>query len=877
MKRSPLWARVLLRSLAPRDEVDTVLGDLEERRYTVFETLDMAVALVRGRLSSLIKGSGTLQDYKLGLRMLVKYPGLTVAGGLALAMAIAIGAAWYDFMGDFFRPRLPFPDGDRIVEVEMRNAAAGEDERRIAYDLAGWRGDARSIELLGAYRTLERNLILGNGRPEPIIVAETTASMFQLTRVPPLLGRHLIEADEQPGAEPVVVLGYHVWAHRFAGRTDVIGRPIQLGRAKPTIVGVMPEGYAFPVNHRMWMPLQLTTAGHAPLDGPAIRVFGRVAPGYTQAQANAEITTLTERMASASPGTHEHLRPRVLAWGGQSPGDRSLLEIIITFLPVFLVLVVACANVGTLIYARTATRDAEISMRYALGATRDRIVAQLFVEALVLASVAAVAGLTAAHFALKWGITAYYVGGGASLPFWLNPGLKLSTVIFAAGLTVVGAAILGVLPALKATGRNAHVQLKNVGTGGSTLRFGAVWTTAMIAQVALTVICIPPAMGGAEEAWRDRVIRSRFPAQQYLAVALDVDREASQAGGDEPGQVFAERFIRTYAELERRIAEQSSVIGITYGDRLPGMGIAVHSVEVEVTPATPPVLVQTVWSADVGPGYFQTFDVPFVTGRDFHDGDRSPAARAVLVNENFARLHLGGANPVGKRVRFTSREAVLDGKPSVPGPWFEIVGMVRDVGMQPTDRGEAPFIYRPATLTTAGPLVMAIRTTGDPVALAPRVRAIAAEVDPGLRLGDVRSLEDLAWEQDLPHAVLASTVAGVVTLGMCLSAAGIFALMSVTVARRTREIGLRAALGATRTRILGEIFRRALVLIGSGVVAGNAVMLLLVYLSDEVTIGMVGDALLITSGVMLTVGLLACVEPARRALRINPTSALKEA
>jgi putative ABC transport system permease protein len=861
----------------PRRDVDAVLGDLEERRFTVVETLDMAAALVRGRWFAFIQGSGTLHDYKLGLRMLVKYPGLTIAGGLALAIAIAVGAGWYDFMGDFWRPRLPFPDGDRIVEVEMRNSASGDDERRIAHDLAGWRRDARSIHLLGAYRTIERNLILGNAAPEPVTVAETTAALFGLTGVPPLLGRHLLEADEQPGAAPVVVLGFHVWQRRFDGRADVVGKTIQLGRVTTTVVGVMPEGYTFPVNHRMWLPLHLGISGIAPLEGPAIRVFGRVAPGYTQAQTNAELTTLTERVVSASPQTHEHLRPRVLAWGGQSPGDRSILEISVTYLPVVFVLLIACANVGTLIYARTATRDAEISMRYALGATRDRIIGQLFVEALVLASVSAVVGLTAANYALKWGLSAYYAGAGGSLPFWLNPGLKMSTMIFAAGLTVVAAGILGVLPALKATGKQVQAQLKSVGTGGATLRFGAVWTTAMIGQVALTVILLPPAMGISEESWRDRVIRSRFPAEQFLAVRLDVDRDASPAAGDEPAPVFAERFSRTYAELERRIAADPAVAGITYGDRLPGMGIAIRSAEVEATPGAPPVAVMTAWTAAVGPKYFQTFDVPIVAGRDFHDGDRAPAARTVLVNENFARLHFGGASPVGKRLRFAAVRDRANATAQAPEPWFEVVGMVRDVGMQPTDRGEAPFIFLPATLATARPVVMGIRMNGDPAALAQRVRTIAGDVDPALRLGEVRSLEDLAWEQDVPQAVAASTIVGIVTLGLFLSAAGIFALMSVNVSRRTREIGLRAALGATRPRILNEILRRAIVLIGSGVAAGNAVILLFVYLSEEATFAMVDEALVTTSAVMLTVGLLACVAPALRALRIQPIDALREA
>ena len=364
-------------------------------------------------------------------------------------------------------------------------------------------------------------------------------------------------------------------------------------------------------------------------------------------------------------------------------------------------------------------------------------------------------GLTAAHYALKWGLTAYYAGAGTGVPFWVSPGLKMSTVIFAAGLTVIAAAILGVLPALKATGKDVQTQLRSVGSGGSTLRFGAVWTTVMIAQVALTVICLPPAMGVSEEAWRDRVIRSRFPAEQYLAVRLDVDRDVVGDGGRRTRAAFAERFTHTYSELERRIAEEPSSSAITYGDRLPGMGIAVRSAEVEASPGAPPVPVGTAWTAAVGPKYFETFDVP-AGGRPRLPRRRSRGFGAHRAGQReFARVHLEGVNPVGKRLRFTSA-GPSEANATTPGtePWLEIVGMVRDIGMQPTDRGEAPFIFRAATLATARPVVMGIRITGDPAALAQRVRTIALEVDPALRLGDVRSLEDLAWEQEFQRQSL---------------------------------------------------------------------------------------------------------------------------
>jgi len=841
--------------------LDAVRAGLGERKYQRHKRRYL-------RQGGAVRMGISWLDVKLGLRMLARFPGLAIAGGLALAITIGVGGGWYDLAGDFWRPTMPFPGGDRIVEIEMRDSAANQEERRILHDFLTWRRDAQSVGELGAFRTQQRNLALGNERPEPVTVAEITASAFRLTNVPPLMGRPLLESDERPGAPPVVLLGYSVWQGRFAGRTDIVGQIVRLGATNATVVGVMPEGYAFPINHRLWTPLQLRASGYGPLEGAGIRVFARVAEGATQAQANAELATLNERLVATSPATHQHLRPRVLAWGGESPGDRSWLELAITHLPIVLVLLIACANVGTLLYARTSTRDAEIAIRFALGAGRARIVSQLFVEALVLASIAAVVGLLAANFAVKWGLSAYYSGQNDAMPFWIRPGLKFTTVLYAAGLTFIGAALLSVLPALKITGAHAQAKLKNLGAGGSTLRFGWMWTSVMIFQVALTVVCIPPAMGIAHEAFRDRQIRERFPAEEYLAARVALDLDPSVSADDD--SAAANRLDRVYRELARRVAQEPGVTAVTFADRLPGMGVAVRRAEVEAAPNAAPVSIENLWTAAVGPQFFETFRVPLVAGRDFHDGDRAAGSVAVIVNEAFARRFTGG-NPIGKRVRFASPD------PAKPQPWLEIVGMVRDVGMTPTDLGEAPYLFRAVTPSTSSPLVMGIRVAGDPAAMIPRLRSLALELDFGLRLDEMRSLDDLAWRQETPGMVAAGAIATVVALGLFLSSAGIFSLMSVSVSRRTREIGLRAALGATQSRLIAGIFSKALVLIGSGIAAGNAVLLLIVTLSDEVGFEDVWGALLSTSAVMLTVGLLACIEPARRALRIHPTDALKEA
>jgi predicted permease len=630
-----------------------------------------------------------------------------------------------------------------------------------------------------------------------------------------------------------------------------------------TIVGVMPQGFAFPVNHRLWIPLQLQPAGYAPFEGPSVQVFGRLAPGVTMEQANAEIRALTERIAAASPQTHQHLRPRVLAYAAEF--DRTWIELSLTHLPIVLVLIVACTSVGTLIYARTATRDAEIATRYALGASRRRIIGQLFIEALVLSSIAAIVGLAVANWVLEWGFNVYLAGDYVP-PFWIEPGLGASTVIYAAVLTITGAAILGILPGIKATGVNVQAQLRNLGSGGSTLQFGRVWTAAMILQVALTVICIPVAMEIAEEALRDRGIRSRFPSEQYLAARIAMDRETAVPGGD--AAALRGRLEQTYQELVSRLAREPGVVAVTFGDRLPGMSPFVRDAEVERPAGGAPFSID-LWTSSVGPGYFEAFGKKMVAGRAFHDGDRAESASTALVNEAFARRY--GANPIGRRVRFLGED------PAKPGPWLEIVGIVEDEGMTPTDHGEAPYVYRAVSAATASPMVIGLRTTVDAASLAPRLRSLAVNLDPGLRIEEMRTLDDFVWREEAPNLIFTGGGAAAVGLGLLLSAVAIFSLMSVTVARRTREIGLRSALGASPGALLGGLFRRVFVLIATGIAAGNLPIILLAMLSDDLDLFNIAHAVLITPAMILTAGLLACVGPARRALRISPSDALRDA
>jgi putative ABC transport system permease protein len=831
--------------------------------------------------------SGISLDVKLGGRMLRKYPGLTLAGGLALAIAIGIGAGWYDVTSKFLAPTIPLPEGDRLVSMETHNILTNEPEPRVVRDFLEWRHELRTIEGLGAYRTNTRSLTVDNAVPERIRVAELTAGAFRTARVAPVLGRALLDSDGVPGAPSVILLGYDVWQRSFGGRHDVVGSVVKLGNTPATVIGVMPDGFGYPVNHDAWAPLPLR-ALYGALEGGPISVIGRLAPGVTREQADAELRVLGERAAAALPATHVHLRPRVIRLG-EAPDFSDIAQIAMTNLPGLLVLILACMNVGTLVYARTATREGEIAVRSALGASRARVIGQLFVEALVLASVPTAVGLIAADWAVTWVIGNFNQSTGG-VPFWITPGLRLSTILYAGSLAVGSAAMLSLVPALKVTRARVQPHLANVGTGGATLRFGRVWTTAMIAQVALTAMAIPGAFESASQALRNMGIRAEFPSREYLVARLELDRPSSE----EAASAFADRQARTYGELERRIAQEPGVVAVTFAEMAPGTLPRGRGARVEATPGGA-VYDERFHTAGVGPGFFEAFDRPIVAGRPFHEGDRSPAARTIIVNETFARnflRHAGTGSPIGARLRYpasTERSDAAQMEQSAAAEasadkWFEIVGVVRDFGVTPDDEGnEQPYVFHAASRGTASPLVMSVRMRGNPAPLVARLPAIAAGVNAGLSVQDAQPLDESIRERDASVLAQAGAVAGVTALVLLMSAMGIFSLMSVSVSRRTREIGLRAALGANPRHLLAEILSRAFVLMGSGITAGGALLLLFVALGGGPTGRSADDVVLfagylaVTAAVMLTACLLACIEPARRALRINPIDALRDA
>jgi putative ABC transport system permease protein len=823
-------------------------------------------------------------DVKLGIRIFIKHPGLALVGVFGIAVAIAIAAGGFSVIyRNFLAPSLPFEEGDRIVSIQIWDSAANKPELRILHDYQVWRKGLKSIQEIGAFRTITPNLTARGAQPESVSVALMSASGFRVTRVRPLLGRYLVDEDEREGAASVIVIGENVWRNRFGSDPAVLGQTIQLGSTPFSIVGVMPDGFAFPINHRFWAPLRTGSTSAEPLSGPDLTVFGKLAPGATLESARAELAAITRTTALSFPEIYAQLRPQLKPYASpivgsfetQNPTDLS--ELLMMNLPAAMVLVLVCLNVGILVYTRTAMRQGEISIRTALGASRRRIVAQLFVEALVLSVAGAVLGIVIAALALLQ-ITAATQQIALELPFWISLRLSPVAVLYAGLLSVVAAAIVGIVPALKATRRGVQAGARIIGADGSGMRFGGTWTLLVVAQVGFAVTLLPAAVFNAWDNIRAEFADPGFAAEEFLTAQLGMD-DMQRTDRAAPGTAeFSRRYASRLAELKRRLEAEPRVSSTTFSMSIPGdepnalldaQGLAVTArLKVRFN--------------RVDLNFFRALGVPMLAGRGFEPADVAPTAEpresgVVVVNQSFAQQIFGG-DALGRRIRYADRSRGDAPENAESGRWYEIVGIVRDFpdGVSPGMLESPLRLYHPVAAGQVLPVTMAIRVRGgDPSTFARRLSDITAAVDPDLHLRSILSLHDALrkeqWIRRLESAMLGSVSMSV----LLLSSAGIYALMSFAVSQRRKEIGIRIALGADRRRIIASIFSRALGQLAAGAGLGVAAAAAL----EKGNHLMRGHGAVVLPAValfMMAVGFVAALGPARRGLRIEPTEALKE-
>lgn len=821
-------------------------------------------------------------DLRLGWRALRRYPLLNLVTGVAIAFAIAVAAVVNEAVTQVLDPRLPLPEGSRLVGVRLWNAASSEEVRRSLHYHDRWRGTLRTVTELGAFTEGLRSLGDRPGGASPVSSAVVTASAFRVARVAPQLGRAFTEADERPGAPPVMILAHHVWRERFAGDPHIVGRSLRLGGEPHTVIGVMPAGFRFPIRHELWTPLRAAPAGYEPGEGPPVRLLGRLAPGATLDDARRELELSGTRSARDLPPAWAQVRPRVMPYADLVMGLDAERYAAFWSVRLFtvLLLLLASANVALLVFARAATRDGEIVVRTALGATRGRIVAQLFAESLVVCAIAGAVGLAVADLGLGWA-QRVVMAEVLRTPFWFRDSLSASTVAYGVALAVLAAAIAGALPGAKVT-RALAGRLRAAGTGGGGLRLGRGWGVVIAAQVTVAVLFPVTTYFFLRDLSAYRSLDLGYAAEEYVVARLgvDVSGEASPASDG----ARAARAAAIYRTLRQRVAEQPGVVAVTFADRVPGSWHPRVRVEVDAGGAAMPdsIARKSLSVASVDADYFAALGAGVRAGRGFRPADLRAASGVVVVNESFVRHYARGRDPVGWRLRYPNPEAPEEPRrpDQRPGPWYEIVGVVPDLAMHSGGRDPRPHVgaglYHVAEPGTRPPVHVAVRVRGRNEAFVSRLYLAAASVDPSLRVEAAFPAHRITeHEQRLAITLLRLSVA-LGAMALLVSVAAIYAVTAFDVGRRTREIGVRVALGSGRRRIVGAVLARPLAQVGAGVLVGTVLTLLFVSSDhDHRLTPAVAAAVLAYDALMLAVCMLGCAAPARRALRVDPMQVLK--
>jgi len=886
--------RTLVRAVLHRDDVESEIHEEFEHHIAM-----RAADLVRSGLSEdraahqarrefghvdthraearLSRGLQTLDqvrfswlDVKLALRMLVKHPLLSLAAVFALGVGIPVGIAPAHLANAVEAP-LPGDKGRRVRAIRLWNPATSSVDVTSYEDFAFWKATLQSFSMMAAFRTSSYNVGSEDRSAASVPGTELSPAAFPMLHAIPQLGRALNATDAEPTAPAVVVLGHSLWESRFGSDPSVLGRSVRIGREMRTVVGVMPAGFRFPANEQLWLPLpsQSTAAGGAL---SPVRIIGRLADGISAEQAQVELSARGLSPAADEPKARARLRPEVVPFGllylGLPRGGfESLLEYRFVQLLSIVLLLVACANVAMLIFARTATRFREMAVRTALGASRARIISQIFVEALVLAMVAAGVGV----FAIGWGlqhVNLAAIAGQTALPYWLSLDITAGDLTRALLFAAISATVAGVVPAIRITGKAVHQHMRET----SGVRFGRVTGALIVADIAISVAAIGFALAIADRSTVGESDRfAGIPAAEYLAVQFRMPDDGRASDGARRDLV--ERTAAEQRALVASLRAEPGISGVAVGSALPRMEHRSVPFEVDGEDRSPDAPPQWVRTAQVDVGFFEALAHHVVAGRDFTRTDVDSGRRTAIVNTAFVAHALAGKDFTGRRVRFPARKGA-------DAAWYEIVGVVEHLGVNMVNADKGAAVYLPAAPGSINPMWIGIHTSAAPSSVAPRVREIMNTVAPDLVMGDVKVLNEVHqgdWYLIVGVAVGLAILVGVLVV---LATSGIYAMLTLSVSERTREIGIRTALGAQSHSVVLMILKRSLMQVGIGAILGLPIAARVVHLTVGATLGQsplmsVSMAMGLAASLVLTVGVIACTIPARRILAVDASEAMR--
>jgi putative ABC transport system permease protein len=806
-----------------------------------------------------------VQDLRFGMRSLLRTPGFTLVAVITLALGIGANTAIFSVVNAVLLRPLAYKNPDRLVTI-LHDSSSPVAVANY-YD---WRDQSHSFEAMAAADYWGSNLT-GSDPPEHLLGLRVTQNLFPMLGVEPMLGRTFVPGEDGKGREHEVVLSYSLWQRRFDGDAKVLGKSMILDGEAYTVVGVMPPEFKFApfwaTHAELWAPNVLSER-RAMRSGNSLRVFARLKPGSTLEQARAEIAAITGRLERQYPGTNRGVTVTPLKEKVVGRVETSLLMLLGAC---GFVLLIACANVAHMLLARTSDRQKEIAVRTALGAGRARIVGQFLTENLLLA----VAGASAGFVLALWGVRGLVALSPPNIPRLETVALDGHAALFLLGITVLTAAIFGLAPAMRSAVGNLNDALKQGGRGGSDgIGRGRLRSFLVASEFALAFMLLIGA---------GLMIRSFFALQSenpgfnphnILSMVVSV-AGTSEA---EPG-----RRAGFYRDLLMRVRALPGVESVGAINHLPLAGdLWGWPFRIEERPIPPPGEGPGAVYRLVMPGYFQTMRLPLVSGRDITEQDDSRAPGVVIINEQTARTYWPGQNPIGKRI-------TMDTGSSKAPEWLTIIGVAANAKQSDWARKiPDPEVYLAAQqnrdfMGSPGShfsyITLVVRTAGDPAALAPAVKRTVWSFDHNLPISQVTTMDQVVADVNAQPRFEMSLLGVFGAVALLLAAVGIYGVLSYSVSRRTREIGIRMSLGASRSEVLGMVVKQGMAQALCGSAVGVAGALLLSRLMAKMLFGVkpADPATFVGVGVLLGMAsLVATFVPARRATRIDPTVALRE-
>jgi len=785
------------------------------------------------------------QDLLFGARMLLKRPGFTAVAVVTLALGIGANTAMFSVVNAVLLRPLPFTEPDRLTLLAPEGVGnfAAPDFRDVSTQ-------NRSFERVGAYSDATFNLA-GASEPERVNGARVSAGLLPTLGVRPQYGRNLTEEEEREGGARVVLLGHGLWQRQFGADPGVVGRAVRLDEQSYTVIGVLPPGLNFPQDKELFVPLTLTAFDLNNYQGFFLKLIARLKPGVPRPHADAELATIIKPGASGprfrsvrALGLHEAL-----------VGDVRKMMLVLMGAVGFVALI-ACANLANLLLTAAARRQKEIAVRLSLGASRSRVVRQFLTESLLLAGLGGIAGLSLAYWGMKL--------AGALLPSAVprigEIGVDGRVLGFTCALTVVTGLLFGVLPALRAS-QTALTEALKAGSRslGGSLGSQRLRAALVVSQVALTVVLLT----GAGLLIKSFVLLQQTPLgfrpERLLTARIALPRSAYST--PQQRQSFAQRLLEEVSG-QSGMQEAALTSSLPFATGNPGFVIFMNGQE-EVRPGMP-----TANFRSVSPDYFRVMGIPLLKGREFSGADHESAPMVAVINEAMAKRYWPNADPIGQRIKETSNQAV----------WREIVGVVGSVRHR--DRGEEPRpeMFVPWSQVPGATINLAVRTQMEPGGVGATLRRAVMAIDGNLPLYEVRTMEDRLFESVAQPRFRMALLGVFAALALVMAVVGLYAVMTVSVAQRTHELGIRIALGAQRRDVIGIVLRQAVKLVSIGVMIGLAgawaltrVMTTLLYEvkpTDPLTF-------LAVPVLLIAVAVLACWLPARHAATVDPIAALR--